>query len=437
VDREAESDEAGEEPGASPPAPSDRPAPSPPPAKKPARHRSGRRLARHREEPRLGLARHIVERLRQLARVLYEEATTGRAARPLEAPLDVKFLLHPESSSVPASEDATKLLGALRRRVSELAIHGQTYRSGRVFCYWCESSGCAHAAPPNESSVFGGYMPTGRPAWRDFASAVLARRDPRIEGLYRKPPETIAFVEGEDELAAAQLTTFGKGSPAYQVIGQIAVGYLRAPEAGDAPLAITLQIVRSMASAADMRLDLNVLGVLADGRDAEALFAEGFEPELDAAIRWARGALGDVERRLNALRRSGDADRAEGVRPAVRPILDQLERRLEKVFRQRVRRTAHARERAEEGDRPTRNAVEDARRAGDHEVFFDASEETIVVVGAKGRVHVFSPGGRLVTSIVLSRGEVERRLVRKRWRPARREEVEAFRRALEPRRPGA
>lgn len=408
-------------------------------ARRRPRHRSGRRIARHRasEEPRLGLARHIVERLRLLARILYDEATTGRAARPLDAPFDLRILLHPDgpaSSTVPAIEDAVKLLGALRRRISELAIHGQVYRSGRVFCYWCESSGCAHAAPPGESAVFGGYMPTGRPAWRDFASAVLARRDPRIEGLYRKPPETIAFVEREEELAAAQLPTFGKGSPAYHVIGQISLGYLREPDSGGAPLAMTLQVVRSMASAAEIRLDLNVLGVLSDGRDAESLFAEGFEPDLDAAVRWARGALGDVERRLNALRRSGDADRAEALAPAVRPIFDQLEKRLEKIFRQRVRRTAHARERAEGGERPTRNALEDARRAGDHEILYDASEETIVVLGARGRVHVFSPGGRLVTSIVLTRNEVDRRLLRKRWRPARREEADAFRRALEPRR---
>jgi hypothetical protein len=404
-----------------------------------SRHRSGRRLARRRsevEEPRLGLARHIVERLRQLARILYEEATTGRDARPLEAPFDVKILLHPEGASpgaVPAGEDALHLLGALRRRVSELAVHGQVYRSGRVFCYWCETSGCAHAVPPGESAVFGGYMPTGRPAWRDFASAVLARRDPRVEGLYRKPPETIAFVESEEELAAAQLPTFGKGSPAYQVIGQIALGYLRVPDSSGGPLAMTLQVVRSIGSAAEIRLDLNVLGVLADGRDAESLFADGFEPDLDVAIRWARGALGDAERRLNAVRKGGDLDRAEAVAPEVRPVLDQLERRLEKIFRQRVRRTAHARERAEEGERPTRNAVVDARRAGDHEILVDGSEETIVVVGAKGRVHVFSPGGRLVTSILLSRNEVDRRLLRKRWRPARPGEIESFRRALEPR----
>jgi hypothetical protein len=218
------------------------------------------------------------------------------------------------------------------------------------------------------------------------------------------------------------------------VIGQVALGYLREPESsGASPLALTLQAVRSMANGGDVRLDLNVLGRLSDGRDVEAIFSDGFEPDLDGAVRWARGALGEAERRLNAFRRAGDAERADAVAPAVRPILDQLERRLEKVFRQRVRRTAHARERAEEGGRPTRNAVEDARRAGDHDVLFDASEETIVVVGAKGRVHVFSPGGRLVTSIVLSRNEVDRRLFRKRWRPATRDEIEAFRRALDPR----
>ncbi len=402
------------------------------------KHRSGKRAARAQEaggeEPRLGLARHIVERLRLLARILFEETTVGRAARPLEAPFDLKIQLHPEGSAVAPDEDARQLVSALRRRIAELAIRGQVYRAGRVFCYWCESSACAHAAPPTETSVFGGYMPTGRPVWREFASAVLARRDPRIESLYRKPPETIAFVEREEELLAAQLPTFGRGSPAYHVIGQVALGFLRAPasalDAAPAPLALTLQAVRSMGSSEELRLDLNVIGVLSDGRDVEGLFSDGFEPDLDASVRWARSALSDVERRLNALRRNGDLEKADAVAPQAKPILEQLVHRLEKVFRQRVRRTRHARDRTAEGERPTRKAIEDALGAADHEILFDTGEDTFVVLGPRGRVHVFSPGGRLVTSIVFSRDAIDRRILRRRWRPAEPEEIQRFRGAI-------
>jgi len=63
-------------------------------------------------------------------------------------------------------------------------------------------------------------------------------------------------------------------------------------------------------------------------------------------------------------------------------------------------------------------AVKDARKAADEKFLHDAEKDTIVVLGPKGRTHVFSRTGKLVTSMVVKPGELERRFNKTRWRPA-------------------
>ena len=51
--------------------------------------------------------------------------------------------------------------------------------------------------------------------------------------------------------------------------------------------------------------------------------------------------------------------------------------------------------------------------------------------GKRGRVHVFAPDGRHVTSLSLEPDAVDRRVRRGRWRPASDEERADFRRSLD------
>ena len=58
---------------------------------------------------------------------------------------------------------------------------------------------------------------------------------------------------------------------------------------------------------------------------------------------------------------------------------------------------------------------------------WDIDQSTVVVVGPKGRVHVFAPDGRHVTSVVMQRAAIERRRQQGRWRLAEPEERGEFR----------
>ena len=58
---------------------------------------------------------------------------------------------------------------------------------------------------------------------------------------------------------------------------------------------------------------------------------------------------------------------------------------------------------------------------------WDIDQSTVAVIGPKGRVHVFAPDGRHVTSVVMQRAAIERRRQQGRWRLAEPEERGEFR----------
>jgi hypothetical protein len=108
-------------------------------------------------------------------------------------------------------------------------------------------------------------------------------------------------------------------------------------------------------------------------------------------------------------------------------VLDGLSRRLEKDRRATERKTVHARDRHAQGDRPTRMALADLARAGEDDVLVDRRQDTLVVLGDKGRAHVFNFAGKLVTSIRYNPESIERRRQRDQWRPASGEEIARLR----------
>ena len=117
-------------------------------------------------------------------------------------------------------------------------------------------------------------------------------------------------------------------------------------------------------------------------------------------------------------------------------LLNRLRGDVLRVLKNRDHRTRHAEERHQSGERPTSLALADALAAGEGRFFRDEHKNTIVVLGPKHRVHVFSTAGRHVTSLELQPAEVERRLELKRWRFLERVGSDLFkdtlRRALSP-----
>ena len=101
----------------------------------------------------------------------------------------------------------------------------------------------------------------------------------------------------------------------------------------------------------------------------------------------------------------------------VRALLTQLRGDLEGIFRAHGRRTSHARDRHTQSERPTGDAMRDLSSASDDRFLWDTHRETAVVIGPRGRAHVFSTEGLHVTSLRLSPGELERKVERGRWQP--------------------
>ena len=109
------------------------------------------------------------------------------------------------------------------------------------------------------------------------------------------------------------------------------------------------------------------------------------------------------------------------------PLLQDLAKQLQGRTRSAGRRTQHGLERSEQGQRPTSRAYPDASEASDNAIMWDIDQSTVVVVGQKGRVHVFTPDGRHVTSVVMQRAAIDRRRQQGRWRQAEPEERGEFR----------
>jgi len=75
-------------------------------------------------------------------------------------------------------------------------------------------------------------------------------------------------------------------------------------------------------------------------------------------------------------------------------------------------------------------ALTDLARARPDRILFDTRNETVVVLGERGRAHVFNLEGRLVTSIRGEPSTVEKRRIKGIWRDASPSEVEALRDTL-------
>ncbi len=139
-------------------------------------------------------------------------------------------------------------------------------------------------------------------------------------------------------------------------------------------------------------------------------------------VQWGQQVLQTIER---AQGRKGSTPEALSRR--VEGLLNGIARRLEQDRRARDRRTGHAEKRHTQGDRPTRMAFTDLARGGDDRFMIDERRETMIVLGERGRAHVFNFNGKLVTSIRYSPESIERKVRREIWRPATAEEIAGLR----------
>ncbi len=323
----------------------------------------------------------------------------------------------------------------IRNAVRDMVSRVEVYCQGRVYCYRCDSSECAHSVPPQPTSVFGGYAPTGLPRWQELGELLLSLRHPKLDTLYEPGTRELAAAYVDEAfLKGPQLHVFGRHSRAYNILGQVAFGFVRFPasrgEAGEHHrVAFTAQAVESCRMDGSPRLDLNVLGRLWD--DSPALHAlEGAHRSriLDIIAEARRGIQGAAPG-TSTWRGRGPGRLHPDVSARAERVLKEMARSLERLGRQAGRRTAHVEERRVE-NRPTSKAMEDACAVPEERLLWDEHKGTVVVLGPRNRIHVFNRDGRHVTSLTLDGEIVQGRLRRRRWRRLSGETLEQFKTAV-------
>lgn len=307
------------------------------------------------------------------------------------------------------------------------------YRKGRIYCFRCESSECDHAVPDSPLAVFRGYAPNGVPEWSELAQVLIAARDSRVDRLYDFRGGPVALVQLGSELKDKQLSSFGKSSKTYAVLGQVVAGYfpLQPREENPDKMAVTIQAVEVRGSHGALCLKLNALARKVPGEDEIGdLLGNGWQPGLHRAMEVASRQLSELEQRAVAARKGGDAEGARAQLRRIPSVLRGLAESIERAGRQQGRRTMHVETRRKE-QRPVHKALEDARAVACDMIYFDEKAHTVVVCGPQGRAHAFAPDGRHVTSFVLRPGAVDFRLRTRRWRSVTTDEAVRFKEQIE------
>jgi hypothetical protein len=296
-------------------------------------------------------------------------------------------------------------------------------RRGRAYCFRCSSSLCEHSLPPSSLHVFAGFSPTGQPEWEEFTQTLIAARDERVDRLFSERPAVLAKVRFGRDLRERQLTSFGRASKTYAILGQVAAGYfpVRAPDAkwGQPPdrIALSFQAVETRNAAGGLRLMLNMLGVhphgvaLEDALASDVAWGHAVYRAREIALR----DLENLERLAAQAREGGRPDEALVVLKKIPAILMRLAESLERGDRQMARRTRHAEDRRG-SERPIHKALEDAAGAGPEALFSDERTGGIVVVGPQGRAHVFNTQARHITTFSLKPDAIDYRLRTERWK---------------------
>lgn len=376
---------------------------------------------------RIGLRERVLELERALILAAREAAwETLGSERGIRGAFEVALRCVVEPGSPWKISCRLDLEQQIRDALRDTTVKLDVLRQGHLYCYRCESSSCEHSAPPTTASVFGGYSPTGLPRWIDFHQMLLEVRHPRLEELFEGDGKQLlaVYLDGPS-LKSAQLEVFGRMSRAYDILGQVAFGFVRV---GQERVALTAQAVEVRGLDGLPRAELNLLGLVP---------GEGGIWELLELLHYGRikDLLAEARRKIQLLNGATLIKRARkgprGINEAdSERVLKGLARRLEKIGRQARRRTSHAEIRRGHL-RPTYKALEDAVLAPPERILWDARRKTVVVLGPRQRAHVFSPEGKHITSLILDGEAVESRIRRKRWTVLEDELLERFREALQ------
>lgn len=321
------------------------------------------------------------------------------------------------SPSVSAADLAEQARSTVRAALAEHAV----VRPGHVYCYHCESSDCEHSAPPTAGQVFGGYENTGRPRWQELFNCLLEFEDERVDQLFDERPVVLARLVGRKSLITEQFVAYGRDSLTYRVVGQVVAGYLKVKRA---QCAMTVQIVET----AEHHLATQVIApdILiealtdADNRRASTLC------RIHDGLRKLRRRVRRLDSEWKSQR---EKKQRQQNRAQVFTYLRHLAGSIERKDRQSRRRSDHAQQRSQE-QRPVPQANADLAAAGADSFFRDRKTQGIIVLGKKGRSHVFSQEGKHITSLAMGGDQLQRRVQRRRFVPLEAKRIAAFKAAV-------
>lgn len=378
--------------------------------------------------------RNALEKLAATARERLRHHPLAHLLEGRKGHLELELRVPYGPASDGALDDAVAVADkALDDEIEALLKERSIVRPGRIHCLRCGASDCEHAAPATGREIFSGYGANGLPRFVDFAQWLLERQHPRLDRIYETPPRLVAEVVSGEELCHEVLEPFREEEIDHRIHGQVVAGWFRVPRADKTlgSVVLGLQILSTRDRRRGRRFFLNVLGAGPEGEPLEELYARLDDVPWQAPVQWGQQVLGSIEKSQGAKKDGKTKGKRRHLERRVDGILQSIARRLEQGVRSRDRRTGHAEKRHHQGNRPTRMAHADLARAADDQVFVDERRKTLIVLGERGRAHVFSRGGKLVTSLRTSPEAVERKKRHEIWRPATPAEAAELRKAVE------
>ena len=366
----------------------------------------------------------LVGVLRELSRLAAAEARShpqGHLLRSAGSQLELELHL-PLTAAEDLAPLAARLREAMRAEIAAQISHQAAFRPGQVLDLRHPQGEGPETSPNDSRKVFVGFSATGAPRFQDFAQWLLAVKHPQLDLLYARPPGLVTVVATSEDLYAEVLPPFRRPAALdWQLHGQVMAGFFEVTKKDGTPgqLALSFQVQSSAAKEGGRRrFGLNLLGIGPGGEKLEHLLDRLAKKTVEPApwqnaAAWAQSALESIER-------------GQGKKPLdplqlesrIEGILGGFVRRLEQDRRARGRRTDHAEERHRQGDRPTSHALQDLARAKVEDILIDARSGTFVVLGDRGRAHVFSGQGKLVTSLRTTPESIERKKKKDLWRAA-------------------
>jgi hypothetical protein len=289
---------------------------------------------------------------------------------------------------------------------------------GRAYVFSEEGFKGDYAKPMDARQVLVGYGLEGRPRYADLVSFAIEKKHEGIEDLLAGKDAVVSFFEKGSAVTDGVKPAFEPEKLPYVLVAQAMVGLFTTQD-GHRKVALTLQVLKRDRGEEGFQLLLHPVASV----DLDDLPEVGIRKILRAF----QGNLNHLSKTLAGKKAAGtDYDMEEEVLSELRGLVRRLSHNAKNVGR----RTEHARDRSDEGRRPTQLAFPEAKTARDHHLYMDPKEGSVVVIGRGKRVHVFSPDARHITSMVLNQSQVKERVKTGRWRPAQPEERGSFREAL-------